>query len=155
MQSYKYKISVIMPVYNSDLYLSEAIESVINQTIGKESIQLIIVNDGSTDNSAEIIKKYQKAHPKTLTYIEKENGGVSSARNEALKHIQGKYVAFLDPDDTVSLNTYKDAFDFFEQCYDKTSVVSFPIYFFGATEGAHPLNSKFEGEKRVANLLSP
>ena len=67
---YKYKISVIMPVYNSALYIGEAIESIINQTLGTDSIQLIIVNDGSTDNSAEIIRAYKDKHP-CITYIEK------------------------------------------------------------------------------------
>ena len=149
---HKYLISVIMPVYNSALYIGEAIESVIAQTIGKESIQLIIVNDGSSDNSAEIIREYQGKYPECITYIEKENGGVSSARNEALTHVEGKYTAFLDPDDTISPNTYADIIAFFEKNYEKTSVVSYPIFFFGAREGAHPLNDKFNGENRVIDL---
>lgn len=149
---YKYKISVIMPVYNSALYIGEAIESIINQTLGTDSIQLIIVNDGSTDNSAEIIRAYKDKLP-CITYIEKENGGVASARNEALKHIEGKYTAFLDPDDTVSTDTYERVISFFEENYDKTDVVSYPIYFFGTREGAHPLNDKFNGEDRVLDLM--
>lgn len=150
---YKYKISVIMPVYNSALYIGEAIESVVAQTIGIENIQLIIVNDGSTDNSAKIIKSYKERYPESITCLEKENGGVASARNEALKHIEGKYTAFLDPDDTAKPNTYKDIFDFFEQNYEKTDAVSYPITLFGSIQGEHPLNSKFEGESRVLNLL--
>ncbi len=148
---YQYKISTIMPVYNSALYLGEAIESIINQSIGFENIQLIIVNDGSTDNSAEIIKSYAEKYT-NIIFVDKENGGVASARNEALKYAEGKYVSFVDPDDTISLNTYKDVFDFFEENYDKTSVVSFPIYFFGGREGAHPLNDKFEAGSRIIEL---
>ncbi len=148
---YKYKISVIMPVYNSALYIKEAIESIITQTIGIDKIQLIIVNDGSTDNSAEIAKAYTEKYP-SITLINKENGGVSSARNEALKHIEGKYTAFLDPDDKISATTYASAYEFFENNYDKTSVVSFPIYFFGATQGEHPLNEKFKPGTRVISL---
>ncbi|MBQ8738913.1 MAG: CDP-glycerol glycerophosphotransferase family protein [Clostridia bacterium] len=148
---YKYKISVIMPVYNSALYIKEAIESVIAQTVGIEHIQLIIVNDGSTDNSAEIAKAYAEKYP-SIILVNKENGGVSSARNEALKHIEGKYTAFLDPDDKISPTTYAQAYEFFENNYDKTSVVSFPIYFFGSTQGEHPLNEKFKSGARVISL---
>ena len=110
----QYKISTIMPVYNSALYLGEAIESIISQTIGFENVQLIIVNDGSTDNSADIISAYAKKYS-NIVFVSKENGGVASARNEALKHALGKYVSFVDPDDTISPSTYQIAFDFFEE----------------------------------------
>ncbi len=148
---YKYKISVIMPVYNSALYIGEAIDSVVNQTIGIENIQLIIVNDGSTDNSGKIAQSYAEKYP-NIVLVNKENGGVSSARNEALKHIEGKYTAFLDPDDTVSANTYDLVYAFFEKNYDKTSVVSFPIHFFGGAHGEHLLNEKFKNGEKVINL---
>lgn len=152
MQSYKYALSLIMPVYNSALYLNEAIESIISQTVGFEKIQLIIVNDGSTDNSAEIIKKYAEKYPENILFIDKKNGGVASARNSGLEHAQGKYISFPDPDDTVSINAYKDILSFFEKNYDKTDVVSFPIYFFGDSEGEHPLNAKFKNGSRVIDL---
>ena len=153
MQNYKYLISVVMPVYNSALYIDEAMESLINQSIGFDSIQLIAVNDGSTDSSGAILRKYKKRYSDNIVLIEKENGGVSSARNEALKHIEGKYVAFLDPDDTLPSNTYEEAFKYFEQIYEKVNVVAFPIRFFGATKGEHPLNTKFAKGERVINLL--
>ena len=147
----QYKISTVMPVYNSALYLGEAIESIINQSIGFENIQLIIVNDGSTDYSADIIRAYADEHP-NIVFINQENKGVAGARNEALKHATGKYVSFVDPDDTISLDTYKNAFDFFEENYEKTNVVAFPMFFFGDRSGAHPLNSKFDGGSQVIDL---
>ncbi len=147
----QYKISTVMPVYNSALYLGEAIESIISQTIGFDNVQLIIVNDGSTDNSAEIIDTYARKYS-NIVVINQENAGVAEARNEALKHAQGKYVSFVDPDDVISDNAYELAFDFFESNYDKTSVVAFPIFFFGARNGAHPLNDKFEQGSRIIDL---
>ena len=74
MNNYKYKFSVVMPVYNVEQYLEEAIESVINQTIGfKENIQLILVNDGSPDNSEAICLKYEKQFPDNIIYIKQKN----------------------------------------------------------------------------------
>ena len=147
----QYKISTVMPVYNSALYLGEAIESIKDQSIGFENIQLIIVNDGSNDNSADIIKAYADAHS-NIVFINQENRGVSAARNEALKYVSGKYVSFVDPDDTISSDTYKNAFDFFEENYEKTNVVAFPMFFFGDRSGAHPLNDKFDSGSQVIDL---
>ena len=93
------KVSVIIPVYNVEQYLEETILSVVNQTIGFENIQMILVNDGSPDNSEEICLKYRDKYPDNILYIKKENGGVSSARNLGMEYIQGKYVNFLDSDD--------------------------------------------------------
>ena len=82
----KYKISIVMPFYNSESYIEEAIESVINQTIGFENIQLILVNDGSNDNSEKICLKYKNIY-NNIIYIKQENGGVSSARNKCRRKI--------------------------------------------------------------------
>ena len=69
MKEYKYKISVIVPVYKVEQYLEETIESVIHQTIGFKNIQLILVNDGSPDNSEEICLKYKNKYPDNIIYI--------------------------------------------------------------------------------------
>lgn len=94
-------ISVIIPVYNVELYIEECLESVINQTL-KKNIEYIIVNDGSKDNSQNIIEKIiQKYHNFNIKLITKQNGGLSSARNVGLRHATGKYVAFVDSDDII------------------------------------------------------
>ena len=85
-------VSVIIPIYNGEAYLSEAIESVINQTYSP--IELIIVDDGSTDNSKEIALSYSQ-----VNYIYQENQGVAVARNTGIAKCQGEYIALLDQDD--------------------------------------------------------
>ena len=96
----KYKFSIIVPVYNAEKFLEECIESVLNQSIGfKENVQLILVNDGSKDNSGEMCEKYFQRFPEDIIYIDKENGGVADARNAGMERIEGEYTAFLDSDD--------------------------------------------------------
>ena len=92
----KAKISVIVPVYNVEEYLPKCLDSLINQTY--EDIKIICVNDGSTDNSLEILKHYEKKD-KRIVVISKKNGGLSSARNTGLKKCSTEFVMFCDSDD--------------------------------------------------------
>lgn len=85
-------VSVIMPVYNGELYLSEAIESILAQTY--RSIEIIAVDDGSTDNSAQVVRKYGD-----VRYFYQTNQGVTAARNAGISHARGDMIAFLDQDD--------------------------------------------------------
>lgn len=102
------KISIIIPVYNTSKYIEKCLNSIINQTM--ESIEIIIVNDGSTDNSEEIIQKWidKNEHKKTIKYFKKENGGLSEARNFGVKQATGKYITFVDSDDYLDKNIYKN-----------------------------------------------
>ena len=125
---YKYKFSVVMPVYNVEDYLEKSILSIVNQTIGfKKNIQLILVNDGSSDNSAEICLKYKHLYPANIVYIEQENAGVSAARNTGLEYVEGKYVNFLDSDDLWSKNAFETAYKFFVEHYDEVDVATTSI----------------------------
>lgn len=94
----KYDLMVIVPVYNTEKYLEECIESLINQKT-KYSYQIVLIDDGSTDSCCNILEKYE--HLKYVKIIRKENGGISSARNIALKNITGEYIMFVDSDDYV------------------------------------------------------
>ena len=124
------EFSVIIPFYNSELYLSDAIESIINQTLNfDDQIQLILIDDGSNDNSLNIAKDYVKRYPENIEIYSQEHKGVGSARNLALEHISGNYICFLDSDDKLSNNTLKNVKDAFLQ-YD-TDVVAVPVAFFG------------------------
>lgn len=96
----KDKISVIVPVYNVEKYLEECLDSLINQTYN--NIEIILINDGSTDNSLKICKKYKKIDSRIIL-INKKNEGVSSARNVGLRKATGKYIMFVDSDDYLEL----------------------------------------------------
>ncbi|MHC1749577.1 MAG: glycosyltransferase [Cellulosilyticaceae bacterium] len=98
------KVSIILPIYNVEVYLERSIESVRHQTL--QELEIILVNDGSEDGSLKICKEYEKKD-KRIRVIDKCNGGVSSARNAGLKIANGKYIAFLDPDDYVEINMYE------------------------------------------------
>lgn len=95
------KISIIIPVYNVELYLEKCLNSIINQTY--KNIEIICINDGSKDNSLNILKKYQKKD-KRITIIDKKNNGLSSARNNGIKVSTGEYITFVDSDDWLEKN---------------------------------------------------
>ena len=101
-------ISIITPIYNQSEYITEAIGSVLNQSYS--NWELVIVNDGSTDDSEIKIKKYSDNR---IKYYYQENKGVSAARNLGLKHITGKYFCFLDADDMYTCNSLKDRVELF------------------------------------------
>ncbi len=94
-------ISVIVPVYNAEKYLDYGVKSLLNQVY--ENFELILINDGSKDNSLEICRKYER-QDKRVRVFDKQNGGVSSARNAGLDNCKGDYIIFVDSDDSVSPN---------------------------------------------------
>lgn len=104
------KVSVIVPFYNVEKYIDKCLNSLVNQTL--EDIEIIIVNDGSKDNSETIAREYASKYKNKIIYLEKENGGLSDARNYAIPYATGEYIAFLDSDDYVEVNMY-------EQMYEK------------------------------------
>lgn len=105
-------ISVIVPVYNAEEFLDRAIQSVLCQMDG--SIELILVNDGSTDRSGTICDEYEANNP-NIRVIHKENGGTSSAKNMGIQIAQGQYITFLDSDDYLDADTYAEIQKVIEQ----------------------------------------
>ena len=103
------KISIIVPFYNVEKYIDKCLYTLVNQTL--QDIEILIVNDGSKDKSIEIAKKYEKEYPEKIIYLEKENGGLSDARNYAIKYAKGEYIAFLDSDDYVELDMYEKMYE--------------------------------------------
>lgn len=103
------KVSVIVPVYNVEDYIEKCLKSLVNQTL--DEIEIIIVNDGSTDNSETIIKKYIQNNNNKIRYVTKTNGGLSDARNYGMKFATGEYIAFLDSDDYVDVTIYEKMYN--------------------------------------------
>ncbi len=126
MSDFKYKISVVIPVYNCEEYLESCFKSLMKQTMPRENFQIVYVNDGSSDNGGDICRAQAEKHS-NVTYFEKENGGVSSARNKGMELAEGKYIVFLDADDTLSEDTLQTLYDFFEEHYEETDLVTYKI----------------------------
>ena len=147
-----FEFSIIMPFFDVEKYLGEAIESILNQTIGfEDNVQLILINDGCTDNSMHVALEYEKSYPNNIYVLSQENSGQACGRNLGLKHVLGKYVNFLDSDDYLSENTLQEVHDFFEKHGDEIDLVAIPMILFGRNSGDHRLNYKFE-KSRVIDL---
>lgn len=116
------KVSVIIPVYNTDEYIEEAIRSIMNQTLSE--LEIIIVNDGSTDNSLQIITHLQSIDKRIFVYSQK-NAGQAAARNNGLRYATGEYIYFMDSDDILLEDTLK-------VCYEKCTSDHLDFAFFDA-----------------------
>ncbi len=103
------KVSIIVPFYNVEGYIEKCLDTLVNQTL--KDIEIILVNDGSTDRSIEIVNKFLRRYPEKLVYLEKENGGLSDARNYAIPYTKGEYIAFLDSDDYVEKDMYEEMYN--------------------------------------------
>ena len=126
------KVSVIVPVYNVEQYLSKCLDSLVRQTL--EEIEILVVNDGSPDNSQQIIDEYTAHYPNKIRSFIKENGGLSDARNYGVKKATGEYIAFIDSDDYVDI-------DMFEKMYEKAAAT-------GAQVVCCPLSHEYANKTR-------
>ena len=101
------KVSIIVPTYNVEQYLPECMESIVGQTL--KDLEIICVNDGSTDSSLDILKKYAAADDRIII-IDKKNEGYGRAMNDGLDRATGEYVGIVEPDDYVDLHMYEDLY---------------------------------------------
>ena len=104
----RFKVSVVVPAYNTAEYLPECLDSLVGQSIGLDSIQIVVVDDGSTDGSAEVIRAYAERYPKNFVCLRQENVGQGAARNLGLERCEGEYVGFMDSDDFADADMYKE-----------------------------------------------
>ncbi|MCG3858907.1 CDP-glycerol glycerophosphotransferase family protein [Psychrobacter sp. Ps2] len=148
---------VVSAVYNVESYIEEYFRSLVNQSLSfKKNITLILVDDGSTDNSKNIIRRWQKKYPKNIVYLSKSNGGASSARNYGLSYLKENhssrvdYVTFIDPDDFVSNNYFSEIDTFLEQNSECRIVSCNMNYFYeesGLIKDNHPLKFRYNKTK--------
>lgn len=149
------KVSVIVPVYNTEKYIKKCLDSLLTQTL--QDIEIIIVNDGSTDNSEKVIKEIielNKNNKIEIKYFKKENNGLSSARNFGVRKATGKYISFIDSDDYIDKNLYKDLEKYIDKDIDlikfKAQTVNSEYKVIEKFDG--PVFEKVPGEKAYEKL---
>jgi glycosyltransferase involved in cell wall biosynthesis len=151
-------ISVVVATYNVAEYLPEFLTSLDRQSSGLDRIELIFVNDGSTDDSGQIIADWLQARPGTGLLINQENQKVSAARNNGLREANGEWVTFADPDDVLDDNYFREALKFIGlHGHQNVNVLAaHQMFLLGSTgvlEDTHPQRKKFQRGSRIVDLL--
>ncbi len=145
--SLREKYSVVTAIYNSDKYLDSYFKSIVNQTVGfKKNIQLICVDDGSTDNSVEIARKWQKKYPKNITLLLCEHAGQSAARNHGLNYARNDWITFIDSDDFIHYDFFRVVNNVSKYNADIKMIVTNIIFYkekMRSYSDSHPLRFKF------------
>ncbi len=111
------KVSIIVPVYNVENYLAKCLDSLVNQT--HQNMEILVVNDGSKDNSEQIIQEYAQKYPEKIQPFNKENGGLSDARNFGIDRATGDYLGFVDSDDYVAPTMFEEMVNLAEKYQSK------------------------------------
>ncbi len=147
-----YDFSVIMAVYNAGGYLREAVGSILRQSFGTDRVQIILADDGSTDESGSLCDQLAREHPGSIQVIHQENRGVSAARNAGMALARGAWLNFMDADDRMGPETLETVFRFIGEHGGEADVFAVPVFFFEARDGEHWQNGKFGRGSRVIDL---
>lgn len=124
----KIKLSILIPIYNACNYLEETLQSIVKQKDYENiPLEVLMIDDGSTDNSADICREYQKKY-KNFKYYYKNNSGVSMTRNYGMKIAKGDYILFLDSDDTIQENTLKSVLYTFDKYAGEANILAYPLF---------------------------
>lgn len=155
MPDFPYIASVIVPVYNVEKYVAACLDSLVNQTIDFSKIEVVIVNDGTKDGSEEICRTYADKYENVFLYS-KENEGLSKTRNYGLDRAHGKYIFYLDSDDTLKPDTIEAVTSFFDTVYDETDLVTYRViqYYQGRPNVVH-FRYMFLRDSGVYDLKDP
>lgn len=149
--------SIIIPVFNAQQYIAQAIDSILNQSLDdfKLNVEIILVDDGSTDESPLICQDFSAKYPNNIKYISCQNSGPANARNMGLDHISqnSDVVGFLDADDHLSKNTLEKIKSFFLH-HPAIQLAVIPLYHFERIDTPHRLNYRFEQGDRVIDITN-
>lgn len=151
------KISVIIPVYNVEKYIRRCLDSVVNQTYS--NLDIILVNDGTPDNSGEILEEYAKKDDR-IRVFHNDNMGLSGARNFGIEKIKGEYIAFIDSDDFIELTYFEKLYKTLKENDADISVCGFKLYFENKTKNTKnknilPYKTRIlEKEEAIKNIFS-
>ncbi|MGI4862044.1 MAG: CDP-glycerol glycerophosphotransferase family protein, partial [Janthinobacterium lividum] len=152
------RYSVVSAVYGAESYLDDFFRSLTHQTLDfTSSIQLVMVDDGSVDRSAEIIRRWQTKHPGNIVYVCKQNGGQASARNVGLQYATGDWLTFIDPDDFVAPDYFQKVEETLAGVAEPIAMVACKLVFYHEKNGRyadrHPLRSLFSPHPQFVDLL--
>ena len=146
----EFKFSIIISAYNSESWISQSIESIIRQTLDfKENIEIILINDGSKDNTGKICESFASEYPHNITYISKNHDGKGASRNLGIKNSNGTYINFLDGEDYFSRNTLKNVLEYFNK-HENIDIVTTPIKTISSKKSK--INQKYLNSQ-VVNLI--
>jgi glycosyltransferase involved in cell wall biosynthesis/CDP-glycerol glycerophosphotransferase (TagB/SpsB family) len=148
------RFSVVSAVYNVARYLPEFIESIERQVFSRDRLELIMVDDGSTDDSLKILQAWQQRRPELVTVLTKPNGGQASARNLGIEHARGEWITFPDPDDILEPNYFAAVNTFIKRNPTTMLAATRRVLFDDATgeQRKHPLNRHFTKRNQLRNL---
>lgn len=142
-------------MYNVEDYIHECLDSIVNQTLGVDNIEVIIVNDCSTDKSVEIAYEYAKQYKSIKILNRSENGGTANSRNDGLQYATAEYITFVDSDDFISLNTYETALKKIKENKCDLFIYEYLYYSkFGNTYERNLSSKIFEKERVVTEICN-
>lgn len=149
-----YEISVIIPVYNVEAYIDQCLESVVNQSLGIENIEVIIVNDATEDNSMSIVTKYSEKYSSFKIINNSVNKGLGESRNIGLLNATSDYVTFMDSDDFISLNTYEDSLKKLKESNSDLLVYNWEAYFEDNRTESKSIHNQNTDRNRILNSIA-
>ncbi len=152
---FEYKVTMIVPIYNMEDFLRDCLDSLVAQTIDPKDFEILLIDDGSPDNSIDIMREYAAKYP-NMKILRKENEGLSPTRNYGIKRAKGKYIMYIDADDTLSPETVEKVTDFFDKHYDEVDLVTYmEIPIIGGREGKPHYRYKTLVDSGVYDLTRP
>ena len=154
-------LSIVVPVYNVEKYINKCLESLAVSEEQMAQLEVLVVNDGTPDNSAIMAKEFEKKYPQTFRVIDKENGGHGSCCNLGLKEAHGKYIHFLDSDDWLLPGALRSLYDYIQKGYDivktrpcRSDGVKYWTESYPVNSGEIIGNTEY-AEKMIFNLIHP
>lgn len=144
-----FKFSIIITAYNAELGIAKCIKSIVNQTLNfKDNVEIILIDDGSTDNTDSTCRYFAKKYPNNITYLSKKHEGEGSSRNLGIDKANGKYIYFIDGDDFLSKNTLKNVSDFFSE-HENVDIVTIPTKFLESRENYPVFDEKYKTTREI------
>lgn len=149
-----YELSVIIPVYNVERYIEQCLDSVVNQSLGIDNIEVIVVNDQTPDNSMAVVEKYAEKYPSIKIVTNEVNKGLGLSRNAGLSNATSDYVTFLDSDDFISLNTFENSINKLKESNCDLLIYNWKVFTDGGPEEPLNIHNQNTDEDKIIEDIS-